>query len=116
MGPVLFCHVWVDRKWKHQKSCLKSPAKTLSTAAIVTRSDIMSKRIGSVASKLVTKEVYTMMKRDEVGMLAHGDELIRRLGNMWMEKNYGYRLKRGKYTSIVMQMNASDTPTKYEED
>lgn len=46
------------------------------------------------------------MSNDQAGSVARQDELILRLGNQWLQKNIGNRLKRAKYTSQVMRLAA----------
>ena len=47
------------------------------------------------------------MRHDEVGEIARKDEIIMRLGGVWIKKNLGNELKRGKYTSQVMRLIAT---------
>ncbi len=107
-GPCPHCCAWLAKHllWKHQVACVGKKPK-LTTAALLTQSDVVANRVSDKASKKLRKEVFVKMKRDEVGMTARDDQLIIRLGNMWMEKNVGNPLKRGKYTSQVMRLSAS---------
>ena len=47
------------------------------------------------------------MRHDEVGEIARKDEIIMRLGGVWIKKNLGNELKRGKYTTQVMRLIAT---------
>ena len=109
-GPCPMCNSWMLRKllWKHQKICVNHADKIckLTTSEIVTQSDVLSKKISISASKKLVNEVFTKMKRDEIGMIAREDKLIIAFGNQWMEKNIGNKLKRGKYTSQIMRLHA----------
>ena len=108
-GPCPLCKSWMSRKllWKHQKVCLlHKEANMMSTASIITQSDVLSERIAVTASTKLVNEVFSKMKRDEVGLVAREDKLIIALGNQWMDKNIGNKLKRGKYTSQVMRLHA----------
>lgn len=107
-GPCPRCFLWMLKKllYRHQKTCPTHPVNHLPAPVIVTQSDAMSGKISTEASPPVVKEVFNIMKRDDVGTLARKDDLIVMLGNMWMDKNIGNRLKRGKYTSAVMRLNA----------
>jgi len=106
-GPCPNCFAWVSKKllWKHQKSCPLQPTLQ-STAAILTQSDTLCGRIKTIATKKLIKEVFSIMHLDDIGNAARQDHLIIMLGNQWMDKNVGNRLKRGRYTSQVMRLAA----------
>ena len=67
----------------------------------------MAERIDLEADPLLRQEVFTRMRHDEVGAIARNDRMIVRLGNMWIKRNIGNELKRGKYTSQVMRLVAT---------
>ena len=71
----------------------------------MTQSAVISNRINELASEALIQEVFTQMIHDDVGELAHEDELIIALGYQWLEKNVGNKLKRAKYTSQVMRLS-----------
>ena len=104
-GPCPRCYSWICKKllWKHQKFCMVE-CETLSTASILTLSDALSYRITPCASRKMQREVFFIMKNDEIGKVARKDSLIIMLGNQWLQKNVGNRLKRGRYTSAVMRL------------
>ena len=110
IGPCPACKAWMGRDviWRHQQSCKANPSVQLSSAALVTQSDTVAQRISPAASKKLVQEVFSKMREDEVGLLARQDPLIIGLGNQWLEKNVGNPLKRGKYTSQVMRLNATN--------
>ncbi|KAL4237610.1 hypothetical protein ACF0H5_002324 [Mactra antiquata] len=75
----------------------------MTFSELITRSDIIADRIQDIASPALINEVFKNMLMDDIGNLARKDHLIVRLGNKWMEKNIGNRLKRGKFTSQIMR-------------
>ena len=77
-----------------------------SIGALAVQSDSLSGRIDTTASKRLASEVFTKMLTDEVGQVARADKLIIQLGNQWMEKNVGNKLKRGVYTSQILRLVA----------
>ena len=107
-GPCPQCFTWTSKKMmhRHQFSCLVCSKKKLSTAEILTRSDIISERIEATASPALINEVLKYMNHDDIGNVAREDPLIISLGNIWLEKNIGNKLKRGKYTSQIMRLVA----------
>lgn len=78
----------------------------MNKSEIFTRSDTIADRIPEAATSALVNEVFCKMNQDDIGMIAREDNLIVRLGNMWMEKNIGNKLKRAKYTSQIMRMVA----------
>ena len=68
---------------------------------------VLSGRIGEVASPRLVQEVFSIMKRDTVGMLVRNDSLIISLGNQCLAQNIGNVLMRGKYTSGTLRLVAN---------
>ena len=60
-------------------------------------------RISTSASKALQEEVFKIMTVDEISNIAQSDKLIISLGNLWLLKNAGNRLKRKYYTSSHMR-------------
>jgi hypothetical protein len=58
------------------------------------------------ASEMLRKEVLSKMRNDDVGKCAQEDALIRMLGDVWLSKSYGHRLRRGKDSSFHMRLAA----------
>ena len=89
---------------KHQKSCIAKKLLLTTSSALITQSETLSGRITEKASKPLVNEVFTKMKMDSVGNVARKDPLIIHLGNQWMQKNVGNKLKRCAYTSAIMRL------------
>jgi len=108
-GPCPQCFVWTSKKMmtRHQSACIKSNARKLTKAEILTRSDIVASRIEATASPALRAEVLESLNCDQIGNIARADPLIVGLGNIWMEKNIGNKLKRGKYTRDIMRLVAN---------
>lgn len=107
-GPCPNCFLWVSKRLlkKHQISCsAKKPFKT-NSSSLITQSDTLAGKITDTASKVLVNEVFTKMKMDRVGQVAREDPLIIHLGNQWIQKNVGNKLKRGAYTSAIMRLVA----------
>lgn len=56
-------------------------------------------RISEEESHALREEVLVIMKNDEISRTGQNDTLIVSLGNMWLLKNIGNKLKRKYYTS-----------------
>ncbi|XP_055958224.1 protein IWS1 homolog, partial [Patella vulgata] len=108
-GPCPGCLFWMSKQLirKHQKSCVaKAESHNIrpSSAHLLTQSDTISGRIQHIASSNLVKEVFQIMHMDAIGKVVREDSLIIQLGNQWMEKNVGNRLKRGSYTSQILRL------------
>jgi hypothetical protein len=110
-GPCPGCTVWIKldkTMYRHQQIC---PALIIGEAdnRLLTLKELrikamqVSGQISSAASLLLQKEVYTIMTNDEITKVAQSDPLIVSLGNLWLLKNSGNRLKRKYYTSSRMR-------------
>jgi len=108
-GPCPRCLTWMSKKlmWKHMRCCpVEVIGEFVTSTAILVQSDCLVGRIEKVASKKLVKEVFSIMRNDPVAKVARNDALICMLGNMWLQKNVGNQLNRGKYTSQVMRLAA----------
>ena len=56
-----------------------------------------------LASDKLVSEVYNIMTNDMITEVAQGDPLIISLGNLWLMKNAGNKLKHTYYTSSRMK-------------
>lgn len=90
---------------RHQFNCMVSD-RHISTSALLTQSDMICGRLDVEASTGLQNEVFPYMLNDVIGKIARADKLIISLGNIWLEKNVGNKLKRGKYTSQIMRLTA----------
>lgn len=109
-GPCPTCFVWIklDKTlYHHQSIC---PARTatelLSGRELRIASLLEAGRLNVGASEALKSEVFTIMTYDDIGKVALHDDLIICLGNMWMTKNIGNKLKRKYYTSSRMRDTA----------
>ncbi|KAH3754703.1 hypothetical protein DPMN_189384 [Dreissena polymorpha] len=106
-GPCPYCLLWVAKALlkKHHKSCVgRDTGQNETIGTLVTHSDSISGRIQPIASERLIKETFSIMNKDEIGKVAQSDTFIIQLGNQWMEKNIGNKLKRGVYTSQIMRL------------
>lgn len=106
-GPCPHCEEWlklsiIDR---HQKKCPASADRSESKGVLLTESAVLAGRISSKASKALTKEVFSVMNHDNIGMLAREDPLIILNGNQWLMRNVGNELNRAYYTSAMMRLS-----------
>ena len=110
-GPCPHCHIWikVDKTMvRHQKVCpavILGLVKNVSSGIKELRVSAMSisGRISEHASDKLVSEVYNIMTNDMITEVAQGDPLIISLGNLWLMKNAGNKLKRKYYTSSRMK-------------
>ena len=108
-GPCHRCKAWTRKRqlWRHQRSCIcNKTAKgdaPLCAGHLSTLSDIIAERM-SFKCQMLTDEVLNKLRVDEVGEIARSDNIILLLGKMWISKNVGNLLKRGKYTAQVMRL------------
>ncbi|XP_069114279.1 uncharacterized protein [Argopecten irradians] len=63
----------------------------------------MLEEVSDAPSQKLVSEVYTIMSRDDVTECAKGDPLIVSLGNNWLKRNMGNKLKRKYYSSSRMR-------------
>ncbi len=108
-GPCPGCLEWLRLSIikRHQYCCPASTAPARkSKGELLVQSDVISGRIKSSASKLLTKEVLPIMREDKIGLEAKNDDLIIALGNNWMLRNVSNHVMRKYYTSCVMRLAA----------
>lgn len=107
-GPCPGCFQWLKldiTMYKHQKVC---PAKTdnertSSKGELRVQSMYLCGKLQSKASKALINEVFPIMTNDIISKTAQQDPLIICLGNTWMCRNIGNKLKRKYYTSSRMR-------------
>lgn len=108
--PCPRCYEWVRSSMihRHQKVCIRRPEDQalMTKASLTVQSKVILNKIPSEASQILVKEVFPIMKEDEVGKVAKADPLIINLGNQWMMRNIGNRIMRKYYTSSVMRLAA----------
>ena len=107
-GPCPKCFEWIRRSvmGRHQKVCPCTSDKLQAKGALLTQSDVISGRINEKASSLLTNEVFTILKSDEIGNIARNDALIVAIGNQWIQKLRGNTVNRKYYTSGIMRLCA----------
>lgn len=115
-GPCPGCLQWLKldiTMHKHQKVC---PAKT-DNERTSSKGELRVQSMylcGKLQSKALINEVFPIMTNDIISKTAQQDPLIICLGNTWMCRNIGNKLKRKYYTSSRMReaarllLNASD--------
>jgi len=109
-GPCPSCFAWLrlDKTlFKHQKTCpaviIGNETANASYGELRVRSLGVAGKLSRHASRALTVEVFPIMKHDDISCTAQNDPLILALGNLWMSKNIGNRLKRKYYTSSRMR-------------
>ena len=93
--------------YKHQKICptrvLGESHEQIPKGELKILSLQESGRISAHASKVLQNEVFVIMTDDKISEIAQNDKLIVSLGNLWLMKNAGNKLKRKYYTSSHMR-------------
>ncbi|XP_069105224.1 uncharacterized protein [Argopecten irradians] len=109
-GPCPLCSEWIKKEslsFKHQKTCPGSiKTKKMTKGEAILRSEFAMGKINEKASKGLVKEVYPIMTRDCLTNSAKADPLIVALGNTWLRRNLGNKIKRKYYTSSRMRGSA----------
>ena len=113
-GPCPKCLLWLRRNSlsKHQKTCPGYKTEPEPRAGkkrkreLQMQSDILLGKITVNGSDLLKKEVFSMMKVDDVAKVAKNDALIVALGETWLRTNYSNLLKRKYYVSQHMRLAA----------
>nr|XP_034322565.1 uncharacterized protein LOC117688559 [Crassostrea gigas] len=106
-GPCPNCQEWIvlENITKHMVACPIQENIDSKGAAII-QSKIMAGKISSSASTKLKTEVFPSMIRDKTTEIAQGDHLITVLGNIWLMKNAGNKLRRKNFTSFRMRLSA----------
>ncbi|XP_062610759.1 uncharacterized protein LOC134272385 isoform X2 [Saccostrea cucullata] len=106
-GPCPNCQEWIvlENITKHMVACPIQENIDSKGAAII-QSKIMAGKISSSASTKLKTEVFPSMIRDKTTEIAQGDHLITVLGNIWLMKNAGNKLRRKNFTSFRMRLAA----------
>nr|XP_034315953.1 uncharacterized protein LOC117685616 [Crassostrea gigas] len=106
-GPCPNCQEWIvlENITKHMVACPIQENIDSKGAAII-QSKIMAGKISSSASTKLKTEVFPSMIRHKTTEIAQGDHLITVLGNIWLMKNAGNKLRRKNFTSFRMRLSA----------
>ena len=105
-GPCPGCLQWLKldkTMFNHQKICPSQQSAGASKGELRIKSQVISGRLESKASKLLIEEVFPIMTPDSISSTAQRDQLIVLLGNHWLSRNIGNNLKRKYYTSSRMR-------------
>ena len=109
-GPCPFCREWMlkDSLVKHKKTC---PAAKLEGSSNETKRSILLQSeilLGNIkeSSERMRNEVYPIMTRDDITAIAQGDKLICIMGESWLKRSVGNKLKRKYYVSQHMRQAA----------
>ena len=112
-GPCPGCFVWIKINgkslYRHQETCsarVVNKTEKEGTKVLRIKALQLTGKLSTVASEALKNEVFAIMTRDEITDIAQSDPLIIGLGNMWLLKNIGNRLKRKYYTSSHMRLAA----------
>ena len=108
-GPCPKCKQWMKKclLYRHVNGkCIGQKNNDLheSTSEIVLSSDMIAGRVSAKASDALKKEVFPIMKTDNVKRVATEDPLIVQLGNACLNRNIGNKAMRPYYTSSVMRL------------
>nr|XP_034315262.1 uncharacterized protein LOC117685101 isoform X2 [Crassostrea gigas] len=106
-GPCPNCQerIVLENVTKHMVAC-PIQENIDSKGAPIIQSKIMAGKISSSASTKLKTEVFPSMIRDKTTEIAQGDHLIIVLGNIWLMKNAGNKLRRKNFTSFRMRLAA----------
>ena len=110
-GPCPNCFQWIVLSTsitKHQGTC---PARNNNVSSwhkggSIIQAKILSGRIQNSPSKLLVKEVFSIMRRDAITEVAINDALITTLGNVWMMKSIDNKMRRKHFASFHMRLAA----------
>lgn len=107
-GPCPSCLEWLRLDVIPRHQCPESSEKLShqTKANLLMQSAILSGRFNVQASKMMTDEVFPIMRLDEIGQVARSDNLIVSLGNHWLLRSVGNQLMRKYYTSAVMRLSS----------
>ena len=84
-------NVGLDREWKKKRNLILEAKKLVGD-------------IAGVGSELLQKEVFLKMQNDKVSRCAQEDSLICNLGDVWLSRSIGHKLRRGKDSSFHMRL------------
>ena len=104
-GPCPSCRQWcrLSGLKQHFKSCSK---QKIQKKDLVVRSQVLAGHVTTNPSELMVKEVFSIMKRDDIGAVARGDKMIVALGESWLRRNIDNKEKRKYYASQRMRLAA----------
>ncbi|XP_062612913.1 uncharacterized protein LOC134274668 [Saccostrea cucullata] len=111
-GPCPNCKEWIVLSsciTKHNKVCpafLKTESPKSTKGIIIIQSKIMTGKIAQEASSTLKKEVFPIMRQDNITKTAVADPLIVALGDVWLMKCVDNKRKRKYYCSFRMRLAA----------
>ncbi|KAJ8045348.1 N-lysine methyltransferase KMT5A-B [Holothuria leucospilota] len=109
-GPCPMCLEWLKVQVipRHQSTCVADKGKIhkITKGNLLIQSAVLCGRLQCGASDVMVKEVYPIMRDDEIGKVAKSDPLITALGNQWMRRNLGNKLMRKHYVSAAMRLSS----------
>ena len=105
-GACPNCNGWIllHSLKRHMHTC--SLDNISSNRALVVQSHIIVGKIPADATQALIKEVFPIMKNDDIAETACHDALIINLGNQWMMRHRRNEIMRKYYTSSVMRLAA----------
>jgi len=110
-GPCPKCFIWIKidkTMFRHQLRCPSTDDGDdhLGMKELRITSLAEAGRLNLKAEKALREEVFTTITNDHIGQVAQNDTLIIALGNLWLTKNIGNKLKRKYYTFSRMRDSA----------
>ena len=111
-GPCIDCREWVllDCLPQHKLCCpvqnLHGREEKKTKGQLIMESKILTGVIKTAGSTKLKKDVFPTMQRDTITEIAQNDELIIALGDVWLMKNIGNKLRRNSFTSFRMRLAA----------
>jgi transcription elongation factor Elf1 len=110
-GPCPGCTLWMKKSLlaRHTSHCAshkQNHQMKMSSSEILLQSDITAGRVDRKASDDLVKEVYKIMKNDDISRIAKSDPLIVQAGNGVLMRNIGNKAMRRYYASSVMRLLA----------
>lgn len=105
-GPCPTCLEWMRITTLPRHKCIgkEVDGTHLTKGQLETQSQVLAGHITCNPSQCLLREVFPIIRTDQIGILAKADHMIVMLGNRWMEKNISNRLMRKTYTSAVMRL------------
>ena len=111
-SPCPDCLKWTATHtlWRHFRICLyrklHPDLQSLPIHDMIVASQIMAGQYSKAASEEMKREVFSIMRNDEVARIAKRDEMIVMMGNATLNRNIGNIAMRRYTTSSVMRLLA----------
>ena len=108
-GPCIDCLQWIKLESSasiHQRNCPKTIGDFRKKRNLILGAKELIGAIEPSGSEMLQKEVFLKMRNDDVSRCAQKDNLICQLGDVWLSKSIGHKLRRGRDSSFHMRLAA----------